>query len=197
MGNGLERYVLASGGFERTLRLVTSDQWTWPTPCDEWDVRALVNHMTQGNLNYVHLLDDGTGADFLAARDEDALGSDPVAAYTGSVQACAAAFAQPGALDRELDYPLGRATGGQLLAVRTTDSVIHTWDLARAVGADDNLDRALVAWITANLDDIYAGLAETPTAPDTTHRFFAAAGDDPDADASIQHRLLHRMGRTI
>jgi uncharacterized protein (TIGR03086 family) len=193
----LERFVLAGAGFERTLRLVAPGQWSHPTPCTEWDVRSLVNHMTRGNLNYMHLLDGGTAAEFLRLRDVDALGSDPVDAFTGSVTACAAAFAEPGALRRRLDYPLGRASGAQLLAVRTTDTVIHTWDLARATGTDETLDSSLVSWITENLAEIYSGLSETPTDRNTTNRFFAVPTETrPSGKASAQDLLLRRMGRT-
>jgi uncharacterized protein (TIGR03086 family) len=107
-------------------------------------------------------------------RDADALGTDPVGAYCRSAQECAEAFARPGALQLVLDYPLGQVTGQQALAIRTTDSAIHTWDLAHAVDADDSLDLSLVAWIDHHLGDIYAGLAETPAAAATSHRFFAA-----------------------
>ncbi|AWS49126.1 TIGR03086 family protein [Streptosporangium sp. 'caverna'] len=193
----IDRFVLSSTEFERKLQAVRSEQWTWPTPCTEWNVRHLVNHMTRGNLSYTHLLHGGTGADFLRLRDIDALGTDPVGAYTRSVQKCAEAFARPGALQRVLDYPLGQVTGQQALAVRTTDSTVHTWDLARALGVDDNLDISLVAWIDDHLDEIYDGLAETPTAAETNHQFFAAPQDVLAHDASRQNRLLHRMGRRI
>jgi uncharacterized protein (TIGR03086 family) len=190
-----DRFRLASELFGQTLAHVQPGQWTWPTPCTEWDVRQLVNHMTAGNLNYIRLLNGATSAEFLQARDADVLGADPDSAFARSVQRCAEAFAQPGALSRLLDHPLGQVTGRQALAVRTADSVIHTWDLARAIGADDILDTGLVGWISDWLDEIYAGLAETPAAAETTHRFFAAPpGVLPNA-ASRQARLLHRMGR--
>jgi uncharacterized protein (TIGR03086 family) len=170
-------------------------------------VRQLVNHMTRGNLSYVDLLNGGTADQFLRPRDADALGGDAVGgdavggnaldAYTRSVRECVDAFARPGALRQTLDYPLGRVTGEQALAVRLTDTTIHTWDLARAIGVDDALDAGLVAWIDGHLEQIYAGLAETPTAVDTTHRFFAAPGEPPGAGASLQNRLLHRMGRGV
>ncbi|MDF9813753.1 TIGR03086 family metal-binding protein [Streptomyces sp. SPB162] len=192
----VERFVLAGAGFERVLRDVRPEQWAWPTPCTGWDVHLLTNHMTRGNLSYMRLLHGGTAADFLRLRDADALGTDPIDAYTRSVQECAAAFSRPCALRQVLDYPLGRVTGAQALAVRTTDSTIHTWDLARATGADETLDPGLVAWIDDHLEEIYAGLPETPTAPDTTHRFFAAPDTTPAPDASRRNRLLHRMGRT-
>ena len=192
----IERFRRAGAEFEKRLRAVRADQWSLPTPCSEWDVRQLVNHMVRGNLNYVGLLHGGTAADFLRLREADSLGADPLGAYARSVEECARAFGEAGALGRTLDYPLGRITGRQALAVRITDSAVHTWDLARAVEADDTLDGALVAWIERHLDAIYADLAETPVSAATTHRFFAAPDGSPAADASPQTRLLHRIGRT-
>ncbi len=183
----LDRFLLASNGFAHHLRAVPPDGWDAPTPCTAWDVRALVNHMTRGNLNYIGLLRGATREEFLSARDADALGDDPVAAFAESVRACAAAFAEAGALDRVVDYPLGKLTGRRTLAVRTTDSTVHTWDLARALGADDTLDPGLVEWIDESYDDIFAGLA-------LNSRVFA----DPPAcapGASRQDRLLTRFGR--
>jgi uncharacterized protein (TIGR03086 family) len=180
-----DRYARASAEFEPLLRAVRD--WTAPTPCAEWDVRALVNHMARGNLNYALLAEGGPAAEFLRLRDADALGANPVGAFAESVRACADAFTRPGALERILDYPLGRIPGAQALAVRTADSVIHTWDLARAIGADDTLDGDLVAWADDGLDEIYAGLAES------TARFFARPAGEPGP--TRQDRLLFRMGR--
>jgi uncharacterized protein (TIGR03086 family) len=193
----IDRFVVSSAEFELRLRSVRPGQWVLPTPCTEWNVHQLTNHMTRGNLNYVGLLAGGTSAEFLRMRDVDALGIDPVGAYARSVQVCIEAFSRPGALQQMLDYPLGQVTGQQALAVRTTDATIHTWDLARALGVDDNLNPDLVEWITDHLDEIYAGLSETPVSARTTHRFFAAAEGALAHDASKQDRLLHRMGRTV
>jgi uncharacterized protein (TIGR03086 family) len=190
----VERFLRASAAFERKLRTVRPGQWGLPTPCPEWTVRALANHMTRGNLNYLLLVRGGSGAEFLRLRDAEALGDDPAGAYGRSVRACGEEFARPGALERTLDYPLGELTARQALAVRTTDTVVHTWDLARALDSDDTLDPGLVAWIDDNLQDIYAGLAETPVAVDTTHRFFAPPV--PGRRTSRQDRLLALLGRT-
>ncbi|MGW4287839.1 TIGR03086 family metal-binding protein [Streptomyces sp. NPDC004673] len=165
------------------------------TPCAEWDVRRLVNHMTRGNLNYLALLDGGSAAEFLRLRDTDALYGDPVGAYVRSERECAAAFRRPGALAQILDHPLGPMSGEQALAVRTTDAIIHTWDLARAIDAPEKLDPGLVAWIEDHLTDIYADLAESPVSADTTHRFFAAPVATSPAGESRQARLLRLMGR--
>jgi TIGR03086 family protein len=191
------RFVAASDGFGRRLGLVTEGQWSGPTPCTDWDVRALVNHVAQGNLNYVRLLDGASAAEFLRHRDADALGDDPAGAFAAAARACAEAYAAPGVLERVVDHPSGRLTGAQALAVRTTDTVIHTWDLARAIGAEDTLDPDLLAWIEANLPEIYAGMAETPVSEQTTHRFFAAPSGDLPPDATTQDRLLHLFGRRL
>jgi len=191
----IDRFISSSSEFEQKLVAVHPCQWSWPTPCTEWNVRQLVNHMTQGNLNYVRLLSGATRAEFLRLRDADALGADPLGAYARSVRECAAAFTCPGALEQVLDYPLGQVAGQQALVVRTTDTIIHTWDLARAIGADDTLSPDLVAWASDHLGEIYDGLAETPVAAKTAHRFFAAPSGELPASAPQQHHLLHRMGR--
>ncbi|MFG2598182.1 TIGR03086 family metal-binding protein [Streptomyces sp. NPDC048462] len=191
----IDRYLLSGSEFTRRLRAVRPEQWTAPTPCAEWDVRHLVNHMARGNLSYVSLLEGGTAADFLRLRDEDALGGDPVGAHIRSVRECAEAFRRPGALQQILDHPLGPVTGGQALAVRTTDATIHTWDLARAVKAPEKLAPELVAWIEDHLAEIYAGLAESPVSTETTRRFFAAPGAPRVGGEARQARLLRLMGR--
>jgi len=190
----IDVFDAASAGFAGRLRLARPLQWTGPTPCSDWSVRQLVNHVAQGNLNYGRLLAGATAAEFLRMRDVDALGDDPVAGFDASARACRAAFTAPGALERVLDHPLGRVPGWQGLAVRTADTVIHTWDLARAIGADEVLDPSLVLWITDHLGEIYADLPEMPTATVTTHRFFAAPLASP-ADGSLQDRLLRLTGR--
>ncbi|MCH6159997.1 TIGR03086 family metal-binding protein [Streptomyces marispadix] len=193
------RFLRACAEFETRLRTVRESQWGLPTPCAEWEVRTLVNHMARGNLNYAALALGCTSAQFLRLRDADALGADPLGAYLRSVEECAAAFARPGVLESVLDYPPGPVSGRQALAVRTADSVVHTWDLARAVGADETLDAALVAWTGAHLDDIYAGLAVAPADRESSapaRRFFAVPEGEPLPDtASRQQRLLRWMGR--
>jgi uncharacterized protein (TIGR03086 family) len=191
----VDRFVVASEGFASRLRLVDAGGWQSPTPCPAWDVRALVNHVARGNLNYVLLRRGGDAAEFVRMRDADALGGDPVNAFDASVRQCADAYREPGALDVVADHPSGRLSGRQALAVRTTDTVIHTWDLARAIGADDSLDPALLLWIDTHLYDIYAGMAETPVAAQTSNRFFAAPDGDAPGGSSIQDRLLHLFGR--
>lgn len=190
----VERYKAASHEFGRRLTAVPVAGWDGPTTCSEWTVRGLVNHVARGNLNYIGLARGESAAEFLRLRDSDALGDNPYNAYERSWNDCAAAFSQPGVLVKVLDYPLGPVSGAQALAVRTADTVIHTWDLARSVGGDDTLDPATVEWLSDGLAEIYAGLTETPTAAHTTHRFFGPVLMEQPG-ARRQDRLLRLMGR--
>jgi uncharacterized protein (TIGR03086 family) len=191
----VERFRQACAGFGVVLGAVQSGQWAAPTPCPDWDVRQLVNHVTRGNLNYRDLVRGGSAAEFLRRRDADALGTDPGRAFASSVRLCAAAFAAPGALDRVVDYPLGPLPGRRALAVRTADTVVHTWDLARAVGADETLDAGLVGWLDEHREQVYADLPETPADAASTHRFFGPAVAAV-AGENAQDRVLRWMGRT-
>lgn len=68
----------------------------------------------------------------------------------------------------------------------TRDVLVHTWDLARAVGADDALDSA---WC----ERFCAGLPEDPQALAASGMFGAPVKIDDETDA--QARLLARLGR--
>ena len=83
------RFTVASDGFAERLRMVRPEQLLLPTPCTGWNVRQLVNHVAQANLNYMRLLDGGTAEEFVRMRDADALGDDPLGAFMASAGACA------------------------------------------------------------------------------------------------------------
>jgi uncharacterized protein (TIGR03086 family) len=185
----------AHSAVKELLRLLRPDQWALPTPCTEWTLRTLVNHLVLGELGYALLLRGGSGQMFLAMQDRDAPGGDALAGYDRAALECRSAFREPGALDRVLDYPLGAVRGDQLLGLRVTETVIHTWDLARASGADDRLDPDLVEWAYHNLEWTYRGIADSPIASGPEHPFFAASHGVLPASASVQDRLLHRTGR--
>ncbi len=81
----------------------------------------------------------------LVAPPSGALGGDPVTAWERSAQEAHAAFAAPGALDAVVHHPLaGEIPGERLALFRWSDLLIHSWDLARAIGADERLDPDLV-----------------------------------------------------
>src|SRR6478735_4331117 len=89
----------ATDGFGRHVHAVSSDQWHDPTPCDDWDVRTLVNHVAVEQLWVPPLAGGSTVADIGDQLDGDQLGTDPVAAWDAAVEASLRAFEAPGALD--------------------------------------------------------------------------------------------------
>ena len=77
---------VADQGFSSRLRSVTRDDWERPTPCTEWDVRALVNHVIGANVRYRLLLDGATLDAVEATREVDHLGGDAVGAFAASAR---------------------------------------------------------------------------------------------------------------
>ncbi|MEE4417794.1 MULTISPECIES: TIGR03086 family metal-binding protein [Streptomyces] len=178
------------------IRLVRSDQWTDGTPCEKWDVRQLVGHLVQGNLIYTALMHGGSADGFLTQLDQDPLGDHPLADYERASAAMLTEFRVPGALDRTVDYPFAPLTARQLLGLMITDTLTHTWDLSRAIGADDQLDGHLVDWVMGNVDWIYAGVEESPLAQTRSDLYYGEpVPSPPSGPDSPQDRLLRLMGR--
>ena len=184
--DGFDALTAAAAGFERRLRAVGAGQWQQQTPCDEWDVRALVNHVVGANVRYTMLLHGATAAAVDATRSIDHVGEDAVAAFHGTTVEMAAAFRELGALDRVAHHPLGDRSGAELLAMRVLDVAVHSWDLARAVGADDVLDPDVVVFVQAHLSH-----AE----PGRKRGSFAAPVEETASGGSPQDRLLRQLGR--
>jgi uncharacterized protein (TIGR03086 family) len=123
---------------------IATDQWTAPTPCTEWNVRALVNHLVGMNVVIATLFEGSP----MPERRADRLGADPGGAYHRSAAALQAAAALPGVLERRQATPLGVATGAERLHWRVADLLAHGWDLVQATGAavelpDDLAEQAL------------------------------------------------------
>ena len=134
---------------DRVMELVgrvRPEHWSNPTPCSDWNVRTLVGHLIATMRGYCVLLQGAPAAQFLSLleRQSEAGGTDPVVACKAAVQSVRAAFAEPRALERIVHHPIGDIPGSRLLAMRTADNVIHSWDLATAIGADPGIDDRLV-----------------------------------------------------
>jgi uncharacterized protein (TIGR03086 family) len=182
----LELLPVANDEFARRLRLVGPDDWARPTPCAEWDVRALVDHVVGANVRYRLLLHGAATEEVEATRSVDHLGDDPLSSFLATADAVVACFGEDGALDRVAHHVTGERTGRELLSMRILDVAVHGWDLARAIGADEALDRDVVAYLLAYSRALDLGPRQ---------RAFAPAGGDVPPGAGPQDRLLHRLGR--
>ena len=134
----------ALGATRRYVAGVGDDQWTLTTPCEDWTVRDLLNHIVAGNLWAAELGRGRTIAEVGSALDGDVLGTDPVNAYDRSAESAAAAFEAPGALDRPCAVSYGPVPGSVYAGHRFMDVLIHGWDLAAATGQPTDLDPQLV-----------------------------------------------------
>ena len=173
-----------------TARLVAvrGDQWNLPTPCTEWDVRALVSHLVSGTSWVAPLVAGETIAEVGDRFDGDLLGEDPIGAWRRAAAAAVEACAAPGAMDRLVHLSAGDSPAAGYIEERILDLAMHTWDLARAIGADEQLDPELV-------DAARKTLAEKA---DLWRRYGAlgpAVEVGPDADA--QTLLLAESGRRV
>ena len=86
----------AIDGFEQRLGAVGATQWNAATPCDDWDVRTLVNHVVGELLWMPPLLEGKTIAEVGDRFDGDVLGSDPLATFKSAAAAAHAAASRAG-----------------------------------------------------------------------------------------------------
>jgi uncharacterized protein (TIGR03086 family) len=173
--------------FDARVRAVGDDQWELPTPCSDWNVRQLVNHLVYEDRWTVPLMEGSTIAEVGDRYEGDLLGDDPKGAWAESSTEAVAAVQGNGALERMVDLSSGPTPAGEYVSQLLADHLIHAWDLARAVGADERLDPELVeacaAWF-AEMEPHYRAAGAIGERPETP----------PGADA--QTTLLAAFGRT-
>ena len=164
---------------------VGDDQWNLPTPCAEWSVRDLVNHVVGEGLWTAPLLEGKTIADVGDQFDGDVVGDDPAgAARRAAGQALEAADARvPQGGQVSLSY--GQEDMHEYVRQLVADYLVHGWDLATATGGDTSLDPDLVeqvaAWF-AEREDLY--------------RSAGAIGPRGEGGGDPQSDLLVAFGRT-
>jgi uncharacterized protein (TIGR03086 family) len=138
---------LYENGADRFTELVDRAEqrdWDAKTPCGEWTVRDLVLHLTQESLWTPSLLAGATIEEVGDRFDGDVLGKEPKRAWATAIKAARAAAEAP---DEEMDKRIvhlsfGDVPAGDYVFQLGTDLAIHSWDLARGLGADDELDPA-------------------------------------------------------
>jgi uncharacterized protein (TIGR03086 family) len=129
----------AQDTFADVLVNVTSDQLLSPTPCPEWDVKALIDHVIDGNQRVA----------VRAGGQPAPLPEDLDAAHRASADAAQEIFAQPQALARTYQLPIGELPGTAFIELRTSDLLVHAWDLAVATGQPTDLDPELAEYVLA------------------------------------------------
>jgi uncharacterized protein (TIGR03083 family) len=162
----VERHLRACDGFSAVVGQV-GEGWRRPSPCAEWDARAVLEHVI--GFHDVLVL---RPADAKPSRPRD----DPVARWAVTVEALA---------------PVLRREAPEVLPLLTTDVLVHTWDLAKAAGVPTDVDadlwRPAYERAAAHVDSLAAsGMYAPPVRVAPT-----GGGDGPDPVAG----LVALMGR--
>src|SRR5689334_16102369 len=129
-------YERAADRAVQVARTVRPEQRHLQTPCTDWDVAALLEHMS-GGVSYL-----------LSALGK----SEPEVRWPDSsaVERCVAALRVPGALERRcmspanFEWSVAEATAGTAM-----DQLIHSWDLSVALGQNRTMDPEVVEAIVA------------------------------------------------
>ena len=136
------------------LGAIGDDQLTWATPCSDWDLAALIDHVTGGNWFTAQIFDGHTADEAMTRTIDQFTGrSASTVEATSSVNDQLAAFRQPGALDRTWHHVAADLTGGQILRLRLHDLIVHTWDIEQTLDPPASLPDDLVRWGLAELSD--------------------------------------------
>jgi uncharacterized protein (TIGR03086 family) len=158
--------------------------WDAPTPCSEWDVRALVNHVAGEDAWTVPLMHGSTIAEVGDSLDGDLLGDQPVEAARRSPYDALAVVAEKLPSGGTVHLSYGEEDSAEYVRQLAADHLVHAWDLAAATGGDRELDEDLVLEVAtwfAEREDLY--------------RAGGAIGPRVDLSGDAQTELLAGCGR--
>ena len=177
-----DRYGIVAAGFSTRLAGVAPDMWSAPTPCPDWTVRDLVAHAIDTHRRVAARLDSSDPVEVDRAGDLELqwrAASDSIALALGDETQASTVM---GGMFGEQPF---EALVGRLVC---TDLLVHTWDLARATGQDEELDPGALARATVFL-----------AAVDDAIRVRGGFGPKiaPAADADEQTRFLNFCGRAV
>jgi uncharacterized protein (TIGR03086 family) len=127
-------YQQVSSGFGAAVNAVRPEQWDTQSPCEKWKARDIVAHVVEGHRGVIAGVRGGESTPLGA--DED-----PKKAWEEASSAIGEIAGDPEATAKEMDGPTGKMPAGEIIGrFVTMDVLVHTWDLARTVGADEHLD---------------------------------------------------------
>jgi uncharacterized protein (TIGR03086 family) len=102
------------------------------TLCDDWDVRALMNHMLD-TQNYFVGTARGEDVSPPSPKPPELLGDDPEADFEVARERTLSTFGEDGVVERT----------GPSLGIAFSDQLLHGWDLAQATGQDATMPEGL------------------------------------------------------
>jgi uncharacterized protein (TIGR03086 family) len=179
----------AADQFAVLVKSVEPGRFGDPTPCTEFDVRALISHVVAA-IRRIALV--GEGGDAVSAPIEvpdvadDGLGE----VYEEARSRFRAAWADDAALARTVTLPWGVMSGAEAVGGYVMEMVTHTWDLSRALGHPVPLDLPLAELV------LPMSMAMLPAEPRGGEVPFGPVREAP-AGADAYERLAAWMGREV
>lgn len=166
----------AAEAFDQRYQSVQAEQWDASTPCEAWNVKELVDHTVGTQAGWAGPL----------IGVEVAEGAEWPAVY----QAMNAALENPSVLEGTISDPnMGEVPKVQNFGIATTDLLVHTWDLAKATGADTSLPETAV-------QACHQGVKHFPEEMMRSEGFFGPQVECA-ADADAQTQFLSFLGRQV
>jgi uncharacterized protein (TIGR03086 family) len=182
-----QRFVRSIEAFGEVVATVGDpDAWDLPSPCAEWSAGDVVGHVVAIEHAIAATIAGQPAPMNPMVRPRRHAGDDPGASWRAAADLVLSAISTADVLGRVVTTWRGETTVASMLAYNVGDITVHTWDLARAVGADAELDPTLVEAALA----LYEPIADTMRGPQV---FGTAVVVDPSATA--QDRLLALVGR--
>jgi uncharacterized protein (TIGR03086 family) len=172
-------YETAASGFAGVLAQC-GDDLSMASPCEGWTAQDVVDHVMGGPPYYA----EAWGGQAPDVPDD----ADRATRYTAESRALATTCRQPGVLDKMIASPFGEGEIpiGMMFGILTSDTLIHTWDLARSIGVDVELDQDL-------LQRTWDGLIPMEAMVRNPQVFGPAV--EIDDTASLQDRAMAWFGR--
>lgn len=184
------RFLNAQRAFDATAQSIAADEWHNTTPCVDWNVRALVNHLVYEQLWATPMMDGATVEDVGDRFDGDLLGSDPISAWKIAAAESAAAVSAPGAQERTINTSMGPSPATQYLGEMTCDLIVHRWDLGQAIDREERFTDDEVAQVGA----LVAAISPMQSQLEAAGIFGPPVEVPRNADA--QTRVLAALGRS-
>lgn len=142
---------------------VRPDQLDSPTPCTDYDVRGLVQHIAALPAKLTAIAEGGNPLDLPA---QVAIDADGVAArYGAEARAAMDRWSDDALLTQTVTAPWGPTPGGLAVGGFVMETVAHGWDLAIATGQDPEADPRIVATAREVGEQALAGVPRGPDLP--------------------------------
>jgi len=158
----LDRAIAQTGAIVAGVR---ADQAGLPTPCSEFDVRQLVNHLVYDVQTFITMV-NGTER---ARRMWILIGDNWQSAYQAASSSLADAWQKRGSEGTMKLGRLGEMPAAWAVGQHYADITQHGWDLAHSTGQPTDLDaelgQASLDWARQSLKPEFRGQAFGPKVP--------------------------------